>query len=261
MTNPPEKMDNLPEPAAPATPAIHPSQTKLDPQVAFEQYSAAPDNVNLNRVVQSLRPVISQALVNVGEGGNPLLEEKAKLFTVQAIKKYDPQYGASLHTWVRNQLMQLNRAKREMNSPIKVPERIQLDAYHLKNKEIEFFEKHGRDPDVSELADISHMPVKRIKKIRQQYLKVPSFNDIPEEHFAQYQSDYLDESMGYVFEDSEFIDRKIMEHRFGYGGAEILPNHILAEMLRIRPDALSKRFKRIENRINTTYETIKKTYE
>lgn len=237
-----------------------PTPARFSPQDYYNIYSKEPSQDNLNRVMDSLKPVISQSLVSLGESQNSMLTEKARIFALQAVKKYSPDYGASLHTWVRGQLMQLNRAKREMNSPIKVPERIQLDAFHLKNKESEFIDKYGREPDIHELADITKMPVKRIAKVRNQFYKVPSTMSLPEESLTQYQPDYLQETMGYIFEDCDYVDRKLMEHRFGYGGGEILPNQVLAAKLGIRPDAVSKRYKKLEDKIRQTHEILSKTF-
>jgi hypothetical protein len=246
-----------PEPAAPPTPA----PARFSPQDHYTNYAKDPSPGNLNKVITSLKPVINQSLVSLGESNNPLLEEKARIYAVQAVKKYSPDYGASLHTWVRGQLMQLNRARRELNSPIKVPERIQLDAFHIRNKEQEFRELRGRDPDVQELSDLTHLPVKRLAKVRSQFYKVPTSAAMPDDSVSKYQSDYLDEAMGYVFDSCDYVDRKILEHRFNYGGGENLPNHVLGTMLGVRPDVLSKRYKKLEHKINNTYSTIARTYE
>ncbi len=249
-----------PTPAEPVA-APTPVPARFSPQDHYNVYAADPSVENLNKVMTSLKPVINQSMVSLGESDNPLLAERAKIYTVQAIKKYSPEYGASLHTWVRGQLMQLNRARRELNSPIKVPDRIQIDAFHIKNKEAAFRDEHGRDPDVHELADITHMPVKRIAKVRSQFFKVPSSGAMPDEGVTTSKSDYLDEAMGYVFEDCDYIDRKILEHRFNYGGGEMLPNHVIGTQLGVRPDVLSKRYKKLEDKINKTYSVIAKTYE
>lgn len=244
---------------APQAPSTAPA--RFSPQDYYNIYSTDPSPQNLNQVMNSLKPVIAQSLVGIGEHNNPMLTEKARIFALQAVKKYSPEYGASLHTWVRGQLMQLNRARREMNSPIKVPERIQLDAFHIKTKENEFIDKHGREPDVHELADITRLPVKRIAKVRTQFYRVPTSMSLPEESLTQAQTDYTDETMSYIFDSADYIDRKLMEHRFGYGGGEIIPNQDLAAKLRLRPDAVSKRYKKLEAKIRQTHDILSKTYE
>jgi DNA-directed RNA polymerase specialized sigma subunit len=40
-----------------------------------------------------------------------------------------------------------------VNQPVKVPERVQLDAYTISRAEKEFYDKHNREPDVEELAE------------------------------------------------------------------------------------------------------------
>jgi hypothetical protein len=256
-----EVQAEIPAPEVVPPTTVSPAPARFSPQDHYQNYAQNPSQENLNKVMTSLKPVINQSLVSLGESSNPLLEERARIYAVQAIKKYSPDYGASLHTWVRGQLMQLNRARRELNSPIKVPERIQLDAFHIRNKEAEFRDKHGRDPDVQELSDITKLPVKRLAKVRTQFFKVPTSAAMPDESVSKFQSDYLDESMGYVFDSCDYVDRKILEHRFNYGGGELLPNHVIGTMLGIRPDVLSKRYKKLQDKINKTYEVISKTYE
>lgn len=231
-----------------------------DPQEAFGAYTVDPSPANMTKVMGALQPAVNQSLAQIGESGNPMLQEKARMFAVKAVKTYDPAYGATLHTWTRNQLRQLTRAKREMNSPMKVPDRTQLDAFHLRNKELEFVEKHGREPDLAELADASHLPIKRIEKVRRQFMKVPGQGAISDDTVKQYQTDYTPETMDYVYEESDHVDRKLMEHRLGYGGAEILPNNVLAKRLNLRPDVLSKRWGKINHKLNEVYESLSNIY-
>jgi hypothetical protein len=236
------------------------SYGETHPMTLYGQYAVDPSVSNLNRVVKSLDPIINKTLVALGEQGNPLMRNQAKVYAARAIKKFDGSKGAQIHTWVNNQMMQLRRAKREASSPIKVPERIQIDAYHLSRKEQEFVEEHGREPDVHELADFANMPVKRITKVREQFFKVPASGAIAEDGVNVSETDFMHEAVSYVYEDTDTINKKILEHRTGYGGKPILSNAELSSMLGVRPDIISKRSARLANQLTQVSDTLSRQH-
>lgn len=226
----------------------------------FGNYTLEPSNANLGHVLKSLDPVINSSLASIGEAGNSFLRSKAKLYAAQAVKSYSPESGASLHTWVANQLFRLRRAKRESNSPAKVPERTQLDAYHIFSKEREFQDLHNREPDIHELSDYAKMPVKRIAKVRAQFFRVPTAEAVGGiDGITDAESDYMDEAISYLYDDLDHVDKKILEHRTGYGGSPILSNGDLARKLDVRPDVISKRSARLGSKIMEVNERLRRT--
>jgi hypothetical protein len=226
----------------------------------FNAYQSDPTPDNLGRVVKSLDPVINKTLVALGETSNPQLRAQAKIFAARAVKKYDPQYGAQLHTWVANQLMQLRRARRTSNSPIKVPERIQIDAYYIDGKMKEFIDDHGREPDMTELSDITKIPVKRIAKVREQFYKVPGSAAVSDDTQNNTEVDFMHEAVAYLYDDVDYINKKIIEHRTGYGGQPIMSNSELSTMLGVRPDVVSKRSARIGTQLERIYSMLHKSH-
>jgi hypothetical protein len=242
---------------APSTPALKPKMGPLD---YFNAYSNDPTPDNLGMVVKSLEPVINKTLVGIGEADNPLLRNQARLYAAKAVKKFDPSHGAQIHTWVTNQLMQLRRARRTSNSPIKVPERIQIDAYHLDKVTKDFVEEYGRDPDVHELADKAKMPVKRIAKVREQFFKVPGSGAISDDATSNSEVDFMHEAVAYIYDDSDYINKKILEHRTGYGGSPILSTSELAAKLNTRPDVISKRSKRLGTQLERVHSLLNQSH-
>lgn len=240
-----------------APPRLH----RPGPNESYAVYQGDPSQVNFNKVVKSLEPSINKALVGLGQADNPLLRDQARIYASKAIKKFNPEAGAQLHTWVTGQLMQLRRTNRELNSPLKVPERIQLDAYHLDRKSKEFSELHQRDPNIHELADFAHMPVKRITKVRQQFLKVPTSGSVSDDTTNETETDYMTEAVGYIYEDVDDLGKKILEHRTGYGGAEVFSNSQLSKLLGVRPDVISKRSAKLGERLTEVSERLKRMYE
>jgi len=208
---------------------------------SYAVYLSDPTPDRLNDVVDHLSPVINYSLSSINANADNLIKNKARIFAADAIKKFNPNSGAALPTWVSGQLMQLKRFKRDVNQPVKVPERIQLDAYTLSRAEKEFFDKNDREPDVEELADYAKMPRKRIEKVRRSFRAMPSQGAIGDS-FTQSETDFGAEALDYTYKDADRVDRKIIEMKTGYGGRyePMSPNKI-AVMLGLTPSQLTRR--------------------
>lgn len=226
------------------------------PDTLYQEWAKAPDTSTLNRVVDSLSPVMNYALSSIGAHDDPVLKTRAKVFTAQAVKKYDPTSGASLATWTSSQLQQLRRAKRETQSVMSVPDRSQIDALKLSQAEQAFIDEHDREPDVLELADYARIPVKRIEKIRKTVRAVPSESAMAGGG-PVYETPFDEEALSYVHNDSDHIDRKIIEFKTGYGGSPLLEAKELAKKLKLTPSQLSRRSARIALRVNELEEALK----
>lgn len=216
---------------------------------AYAAYLNDPTPDRLSDVVDHLSPVINYSLSSINEGSNALIKNKAKIFAAEAVKKFNPNAGAALPTWVSGQLMQLKRFKRDVNQPVKVPERVQLDAYTLSRAEKEFYDKHNREPDVEELSDYAKMPRKRIEKIRRSFRAMPSQGAIGE-GFTQTETDFGAEALDYAYKDADKVDRKIIEMKTGYGGRyEPMPPNKISAMLGLTPSQLTRRSIKLSLRI------------
>lgn len=227
------------------TPEPETEDKPLDP---YEHWKADPTPDNLATVVDTLKPLIGYQLANLGAHDDPILKNKARVVAAQAIKKYDPASGASLPTWVSSQMQQLRRFRRQAHAVLKVPERIQMDAWHLAQKEKEFIDTYDREPDLLELADFSHLPARRIAKIRKFSHATPSEAALPDQPGDD--TDFTGESIDYIYRDADHIDRRILEMKTGYGGHPPLPPAQIAQKLRISPAQVSRRAKRLTFKIN-----------
>jgi DNA-directed RNA polymerase specialized sigma subunit len=227
------------------------------PDSLFETYQQDPSTANLNQVVNSLNPVVHHALSSVGGQDDPALRIRASTIAAQAVKKYQPASGASVATWTSNQLQQLRRLRREVQSPVHVPDRAQLDAFKLHQIEQSFFDEHNRVPDVSELADKAGLPVKRIAKIRRSFRRTPSESALGGQAGPQ-TPDLASEALDYVHRDSDYVDRRIIELKTGYGGEVETDPKTIAEVLRLTPSQLSRRSARITLRLQELEEALSK---
>ena len=218
------------------------------PNQPYENYKMEPSAQNLGAVVESLTPTIDYGLRSVNSHDDPHMRNMARVYTARAVERYNPDSGASLNTWVSNQLQQLRRLRRNTQQVLKVPERHQIEGYKLSVAEREFEDEHGRDPDSIELADYTGVPISRIKKIRETSRRVGIDSDGYESP-AQSETDFMQESMEYVHGESDHLDRMILEHRLGFGGKEILEGEALGAKLGLEPYQLSRRASRITKKL------------
>lgn len=217
-------------------------------ETSFADYQSDPTPARLSAVVRSLTPTISYALSSLQSQSDPVMKIKARTLAAKAVQSYDPDRGAALPTWVSSQLLPLRRARRNMQTAVRVPERIHLDAYSLAKAEKDFVDKHNREPDVAELSDFSKMPIRRIAAIRSTMRRTPSETSIGE-GAPPIETDFTGEAVDYVHQDSDHVDRRILELKTGYGGHEVTPPWRIAEMLKLTPTQLTRRSQRITYRI------------
>ena len=233
---------------------------------AYSIYSVDPSPDNLNAVVDSLKPTINYQLSSLGATNNPVMRSKAKVYTANAIKKFDPE-KAALPTFVSSQLRQLSRDMRKINTPVGIPERVQLDAYHINRSETEFIEENGREPDMAELADKSGVSIKRLQKVRETMVATPTEEAFGESLFAETAGQNMDswapdmhnEALEYVYHDADHVDRKILEHRLGFGGSKVMKAQDIAVKLKVSPSQVSRRVMRLSRRINEIEKALRET--
>lgn len=216
---------------------------------AYNIYANDPTPANLSGVVKSLKPTIDYQLASLGSSTDPVMKNKALTYTAQAIKKFDPAVS-SLPTYISSQLRRLSRDRRASLSPVKVPERIQLEAYDLFKKEQDFIDTNGREPDLGELSEYSGVAVKKINQLRSAMMPVSTEETFGEQS-ENSKPDYLSEATDYVYQDSDHIDRKILELKTGYGNSNSNLKAIdIAAKLKISPSQVSRRSLRLSKRIN-----------
>ena len=214
-----------------------------------------PSPEKLNRVVRRLDPVTRYAQRAYGVSENPLLRQKSRLFTAQAVKTFDPAAGARLTTWTGSQLRQLGREKRKHTTSVQVPERAQLEMLQVRRAENEFLDKYGRDPDAVELADHAKIPVAKIATLRRMFRPQVSQEAMAGVQQLQHQP-FSDEAVGYVHQDSDHLDRRILELKMGYAGNEVRQPKDIADTLKLTPSQLSRRSAKLALRVKDAMDML-----
>ena len=220
----------------------------------YDRWRVQKDGDSLYEVTKSLRPTIDSVVASLGGTGNPQIAAKARVIAAKAVQSYDPSAGATLPTWVSQQLRQLTRDIRKSNNMVHVPDGVQLDGYTLYRAEKEFEDEHGREPTVEELADISHLSIKRIKDVRSKMRPIVTDADTESEDgssmLTMENSDYMQDALDYVYAESDRNDKKILEYTVGYGGTTPLDAKQIMQKLKLTPVQLSRRKARLSMRIN-----------
>lgn len=244
---------NVPESVQESIPDEEKAYQQLkDDRTPYQVWVDEPSQKNLFNVVQHLQPTIQSSLASIG-GTDPNIRSKARVLTAKAIQTYNPEYGASLPTWVSQQLRQLTRDVRKSNNVLSVPENAQLEAYHLYRVEVDLEDELGREPTVEELADKAAMSVKKIESIRKKVRQVANEGSFESEDgssaLKNQTTDYSQEALDYIYNESDLKDKKLIEHSVGYGGADLWDNKTIMSKLKLTPVQLSRRKMRIGKRI------------
>lgn len=237
-------------------------ETPVDTSDPYTVYTANPTQRNLHAVVKSLKPTIDSVIASAGGAGNPQIAARARVVAAKAVQSFDPTMGVSLKTWVSNQERQLNRDIRRSKSIMSVPDGVQLDAYLIYRKETEFEDENGREPTLDELADLTKLSTKRIESVRQKLRPVIEDNSTESETgeslLGVKSTDYTNDAIDYVYNDSDTNDKKLLEYLIGYGGQKPMDSDMIMKKLKLTPVQLTRRKARLSMRINDILDDFQK---
>lgn len=236
---------------------------KLEPDISPSYNAWKLDDSPQTRSVmlKKMQPMINKAVYSYA-GGNvsPLVNTRAKLMALHAMRSYNPQSG-SVQTHILSQLRGLQRINAQSQQIISLPERVAIDRSHLHETENRLRDDLGRDPSVSEIAKATGLSLKRIGYIRQAKTGINT-GSLMDEDGDVYSpasnipgnTDKDDAWASMVYHDLGNIDQLIMDHTLGTHGVEILPNTVLATKLGLSPGAISQRKSKIQKMLDSRHE-------
>lgn len=219
---------------------------------AYETWKKHKTPENMSALIEKSKPIINSAIQSYG-GMNKSLGSQAKVLAADAIKKFDPNQGVKLRTYIMSQLQPLIRINRERAQVTRIPERVTLDLYKMKQEEQRFHDQYGRGPSDTELSDATGLARKRLLHVRKF-----SRGEIAESAIASEESGFMPGVakpdpdtilLEYVHHDLDPVDQLILEHKTGIYDKPILSNNDLAARLRLSPGAVSQRAKKVARRI------------
>lgn len=231
----------------------------VPPVQPLDAWFATRDPALLTAAVESLEPKLANHLHRYGLGTDPLAKGKAKVLAARALKTYNPEAGAGFNTWLDRQMQPLTRFRRLRATAIKIPEKIQLTNMTIDRATAEFQNEHGRDPELEELADASGLSVARINKVRGSYRKMTGESSFENSLAGEFEPDHLTEAMNIVWDESDALDRKILEMKTGYGGKpQVASAADIAVRLKMTPVQLSRRSTRLAAKLDELLEELEK---
>jgi RNA polymerase primary sigma factor len=241
------------------------SQLKIEPEYeeSFNNWKKNQTPESNDMMLQKIQPIIEAALKSyVGQDVPPSVRLHANRMALEALNTYDPAQ-AKLKTHLMSHLQGLRRVYAKSNQILNVPERVQIDSYHLNQAMNELTDKLGREPTDQELSDHTGMSLKRIETIRSfkpgisegaateamfsgddEYVNDPAVN-IPGT------SDSGDAWRRFVYDGLDPRSQMVMEHTFGMNGKEVLDNEALARKLGISPARVSQIRAEIQKKLDS----------
>ena len=217
-----------------------------------------PAPLALHEQVKQLEPKIAYHLHRYGLGEDPMAKTQAQLLAAKAIQSYNPESGAAFGTWLDRSMQPLSRFKRQRATAVQVPEQIQIDAYRVQRARMEFENANDREPEPDELAEQAGLPLKRLNQIQQSFRKMSGEGAFEGNLPAGLDTDYAQEAIEAIWEESDAKGRKILEHRTGFGGKPLIEPKELAVRLKISPVELSRRSARLGARLDELLEILEK---
>jgi len=229
----------------------------------YTAWKAKPGPTTNAAMLKALQPSIEGAIrTHVGEP-NPLLISRARVMALQGLNSYDPKRGR-LQSHMYNHLLGLKRANRQQTTILKVPERIQLDKYHLENATKELTALHGVEPTDDRLSEFTGYSPARIAKVRsyKSGLSEGHISDLEEQGvgFSGGGSVQPGQKKGksywheIVYDELDDHHKKVMELAFGLNGRKPLPNQVIAAKMNRSPGAISQAKARIQQMLDEEYE-------
>lgn len=236
-----------------------PDMLEDDFREPYTAWRAAPGPTTNSAMLKALHPTIEGAIrTHVGEP-NPLLTSRARVMALQGLQGYDPKRGR-LKSHMFNHLLGLKRANRQQTTILKVPERIQLDQYHLGNATDELRATLGMEPTDDQLADYTGFNPARIAKVRS-YRSGLSEGAIEDATGGQVFGGVVaaggPESSHWrdiVYDGLDDYHRRVMELTLGLNGRRPMANQDIARKLNRSPGAISQAKLRIQKMLDEEHE-------
>jgi hypothetical protein len=247
-----------PAPAKPALPVkapTPPAPAELAGAVAAYQKSPTPELAD--RLVSAGRPLLNKAMRAYVGTESPAARAKAKSILLQAAARYDPK-TAKPETYFLTHLQSLRRYGANLAAPVRVPDRVRLDAPRVDRHAEDLRLELGREPSDAEIADRSGLPVDRIAKARG--VGAAFVGATVPEGLAYVTPGPVGAARSawarYVYHDLKSpVAQLVMEHSMGLNGKPVLSTNEIARLAGVSPGAISQHKAKID-RMLAEYESF-----
>lgn len=204
----------------------------------YHKWKLSQSKVDLSNLLHSLNPLI-QKEVSRASGSLPkaALEAEAKKWAVEAIKKFDPNAGVLLSTFVTSYLQKVRRLNYDNQNMVRIPESRQLE-YGEFTKKVEYLrDSLNREPHDHEIAAEMGWKPFEVKKFKGMLFEdhYESGNEKPVEA-AKY--DFERTKFDYIMEQLDEQEKIIMHNLMHEDGKRMNATQ-LADKLGVNQNRLS----------------------
>lgn len=216
------------------------------------------------KILETVQPIVDTAINSyVGPNASPMIRSRARLMALKSLQNYEPERG-TIKTHLLSQLQGLRRLNAKSMNIISIPEQVGLDYQNLQHAENELRDQLSRDPTDDELANMTGLSTRRIRKIR-------DFNQPISEGMTARQTDAdggpndaiastlpgqntsVDAWLNFVYDDLTPTDKLIMDMVLGRNGRRRASTQDIARRLNLSPGAVSQRAAKIQHMIDQRY--------
>lgn len=222
----------------------------------WHAYNDNPSQMTLTPLMKSLEPLIqSQVSKWHGAVARPVLEARARVLALEAIKSFDPSMGNALSTHVTNRLQKLSRTVYTHQDAVRVPEHRKLKVMAYMRAQQELMDVNGREPSSDELRDHLRWSPKMLQVVESSMgSELVESEDVGAGLFETtsiWDQNTNDAMVDMIVFDLPPDEKMIYEHTTGYGGKPILSNTELAAKLGINQSQLSYKKRKLVEKIKT----------
>lgn len=161
---------------------------------------------------------------------------------LNAMKTYDPNRGAQLHSWVSTNLQKASRYIKTYQNLGKIPEARQNKITEYKQAKIELYDKFGFEPDTKSLSDYLKWPQKHVEVLQSELRK-----DLPTSGFGDSEMDPYEvlsspelEAIRLIQYDLSPEERIVYEYTFGMNGKKAISPGEISRKTNIHPSRVSR---------------------
>lgn len=261
-----QKVNSILGDVAPPFSAQPVHNASLDFDSLYPEWQKAQTPEMNTKLLGTIQPIIDTAVGSyAGQSASPTIKNKARLMALKAMQSYDPTRG-NVKTHLLSQMQGLRRLAAKEQNIISIPEQVGLDFQRLSAAENELRDSLSRDPTDDELADMTGLSTRRIKKIRHFHQPISEGmtarqNDNSEDttntevaSSLPNATNAVDAWLDFVYGDLSPVDKLIMDMTLGRNGRRAASTQDIARRLNITPGAVSQRAAKIQNMIDRRYE-------
>jgi len=215
----------------------------------WQEYKRNPSSVNKEKLLKRFDGVINNQVNKwAGPVSRDVLLNEARLLAGKAFDTFNPAAGASLATYLTNQLLPLSRVVYTYQNTVRMPENVtqKIRTFNLANNTLKV--SLGREPTTDELHNELGWSASDITRIRDYNKRdlLESGPAITGDFYAADRDDEDDMILGGIYFELLPEEKKLFEYTTGYNGAKVLSNPEIMKRMNVTQAQLS--YKKVQLR-------------